>query len=69
MKKAVTKNRRITIKELSDDFRISFAFSSANLTEDSNMRRVPAKFVPSLLTDERKEKRRLEAARDLFGRA
>ena len=47
-------DRRLTIREISDEMNISFGSCQAILTEDLGMRRVAAKFVPRLLKDDQK---------------
>lgn len=58
-------NRRLTIMELSNEFQISFESVQTILTTDLDMRRVAAKFVPKLLSDEQKENRK-QIATDLL---
>ena len=53
----VRENRRITIRELSEERSISFGSVQAILTEDLGMRRVSAKFVPKLLSADQKDNR------------
>ncbi|BFZ21096.1 hypothetical protein BsWGS_24135 [Bradybaena similaris] len=53
----VRENRRITIRELSEEHSISFGSVQAILTEDLGMRRVSAKFVPKLLSADQKDNR------------
>ena len=48
-------NRRLTIREISEDLNISYGSVQNILTTDSNMRRVSAKFVPCVLTVEQKQ--------------
>ncbi|BFZ13051.1 hypothetical protein BsWGS_16090 [Bradybaena similaris] len=61
----VRENRRITIRELSEEHSISFGSVQAILTEDLGMRRVSAKFVPKLLSADQKDNR-VSAAADLI---
>ena len=61
-------NRRLTVREISDDCRISVGSCDAILTEDLHMKRVRAKFVPRLLTDDQREQRQT-IAHDLFERS
>jgi hypothetical protein len=51
--------------ELSKEFQISFGSVQTILTTDLDMRRVAAKFVPKLLSDEQKENRK-KIATDLL---
>jgi AraC-like DNA-binding protein len=62
---AMLDNRRITIRELSDEMGLSFGLIQSILTEDLGMKYVSAKFVPKLLTVGQKETR-LAVARDLL---
>ncbi|VVC38893.1 Transposase, type 1 [Cinara cedri] len=62
---AIRGNRRLTIMELSNEFQISFGSIQTILTTDLDMRRVAAKFVPKLLSDEQKENRK-QIATDLL---
>jgi len=58
-------NRRLTVREIADDSGISVGSCDTILTEDLHMKRVSAKFVPRLLTDEQREQRQT-IARDLL---
>ena len=58
----VRENRRITIRELSEEHSISFGSVQAILTEDLGMRRVSAKFVPKLLSADRRRRPDLHAS-------
>ena len=49
----IRSNRRLTIREISEDLNISYG-SVQNILTDLNMRRVGAKFIPHVLTVERK---------------
>jgi len=51
----IRSNRRMTIKEISEDMNISYGSVQNILTTDLNMRRVSAKFVPCVLTVEQKQ--------------
>lgn len=53
----VRANRRITIRELAEELNISYGSVQSILTDNLHMRRVSAKFVPRLLTDEQKANR------------
>jgi len=61
----VRNNRRLTVREMTG---ISVGSCDAILTEDLHMKRVRAKFVPRLLTDDHREQRQT-IARDLFERS
>jgi len=61
-------NRRLTVREITDDCGISVGSCDAILTDDLHMKRVCAKFVPRLLTDDQREQRQT-IARDLFERS
>jgi transposase/AraC-like DNA-binding protein len=65
VRSAVRENRRITVRELSEDLHVSYGSVQSILTEDLGMRRVSAKFVPKLLSADEKENR-LSAAQDLL---
>lgn len=65
VRQLVKEDRRLTVRELSDDLGISIGSCHMILTEDLGMRRVAAKFVPRLLTADQKEAR-LAAATDLL---
>ena len=54
----VHSNRRLTVREMSVDCDISFGSCQNILTEHLGMRRIAAKFVPRLLTQEQKDNRR-----------
>jgi len=51
----IRENRRLTIRELSVEVGVSYGTCQAILTQDLNMRRVAAKFVPRILTTKLKE--------------
>jgi len=61
----VLDNWRITIRELSDEFLLSFSSVQMILTEDLGMKHVLAKFVPKLPKVKQKETC-LAVARDLL---
>ena len=61
----VIEDRRLTVREISDDLDISIGSCHSILTQDLGMRRVAAKFVPRLLTDDQKQAR-LSACTDLL---
>jgi len=64
----VRNDRRLTVREIADECGISVGSCDAILTEDLQMKRVRAKFVPRLLTDDQREQRQT-IARDLFERS
>ena len=45
-------NRRLTVREVADEVGISIGFCHQIFTEKFQMRRVSAKFMPRLLTDD-----------------
>ena len=61
----VMQDRRITVRELTDEVGISIGSVHTILTADLGLRRVSAKFVPKLLTVEQKQLR-LEIAQDML---
>jgi hypothetical protein len=64
----IRENRRLTSREISDALTISFDSVQLVLTKNLNMRRVSAKFVPRLLSQEQKEFR-LSISLELHNRA
>jgi len=64
----VRNNRRLTVREIADVCRISVGSCDAILTDDLHMKRVCAKFVPRLLTDDQREQRQTIAG-DLLERS
>ena len=48
-------NRHLTVREVADEVGISIGSCHQIFTEKLQMRRVSAKFVPRLLTDDQKE--------------
>jgi len=56
-------NKRLRVREIADDCGISVSSWDAILTDDLHMKRVRAKFVTLLLTDDQREQR------DLFQRS
>jgi len=61
----VRNNRKLTVRGIVDDCGISAGSCDAILTDDLHTKRVCAKFVPRLLTDDQREQRQT-IARDLF---
>jgi len=53
----IRSNRRLTIREISEDMNISYGSIKNTLTTDLNMRQVSAKFVPRVLMVEQKQQR------------
>ncbi|VVC35518.1 Hypothetical protein CINCED_3A017225 [Cinara cedri] len=66
--KKVRNDRRLTVRELANEAGISIGSCHKILTENLQMRRVAAKFVPRLLTSEQKENR-LTICQDLKTRS
>jgi len=60
-------NRRLTVQEIADDCGISMGSCDAILTDDLHMKRVCAKFVPRLQTDDQCEQHQTIAS-DLLER-
>jgi len=52
VRKIFRNNRRLTVRKVVDDCGISVGSCDAILTDDLHMKRVCAKFVPRLLTDD-----------------
>ncbi|KAJ4426259.1 hypothetical protein ANN_27071 [Periplaneta americana] len=65
IKRAIDEDRRKTIDEVSEETNLSWSTVQRILTEELHMRRVSAKFVPSLLTDDERENR-VRVCRDLM---
>ena len=65
VQRLVKEDRRLTVREISDDLNISIGSCHSILTQDLGMRRVAAKFVPRLLTDDQKQSR-LSGSSDLL---
>jgi len=68
VRKTIRNNRRLTVQEIADDCGISVGSCDAILTNNLHMKRVCAKFVPRLLTDDQREQRQT-IARDLLVRS
>jgi hypothetical protein len=64
----ILENRRLTIRENADEPNLSFGTFQTTLTQDLRMRRVSAKLVPRLLTQDQTE-HRATACRELLQRA
>lgn len=64
----VRSNRRLTVREIAEDCIISFGSCQEILTETLGMRRIAAKFVPRLLTQEQKD-HRITICQELLDRA
>ena len=64
----VRNNRRLTVREIADDCGISMGSCDAILNDNLHVKRVWAKFVPRLLTDDQREQRQT-IAHDLFERS
>ena len=61
-------NRHLTVREVANKVGISIGSCHQILTEELRMRRVSAKFVPRLLTDDQKENR-VEISEELLANA
>jgi histone-lysine N-methyltransferase SETMAR len=57
VRQAINEDRRKTIEQVSEETNVSWSSWQRILTEDLRMRRVSAKFVPRLLTEEQKDNR------------
>jgi len=68
VRRIVRNNRRLTVREIADDCGISVGSCDEILTDDIHMKRVCAKFVLRLLTDNQREQRQT-IVRDLFERS
>jgi len=64
----VRNNRRLTVREIAEDCGISVGSCDAILTDNLHMKRVCAKFVSRLLTDDQREQRQTIAG-DLLERS
>ena len=53
----IRRNRRLTVREVGDEVGISIGSCHQMFTDKLQIRRVSAKFVPRLLTDDQKENR------------
>ena len=65
VREEVLNDRRVTVREIAVEVEISTGSVHSILTEDLRMRRVSAKFVPKLLTEEQKELRK-EICKDML---
>ena len=61
-------NLRLTVREVADEVGISIGSCHQIFTEKLQMRRVCAKFVPRLLSDDQKENR-VEISQELLANA
>jgi hypothetical protein len=57
IRELVNEGHRRTIHELADTVRISYGVRQEIVTENLNMRRIAAKFVPRLLTNDQMQRR------------
>jgi histone-lysine N-methyltransferase SETMAR len=57
VRQAINEDRRKTIEQVSKEKNVSWSSCQRILTEDLRMRRLSAKFVPRLLTEEQKDSR------------
>jgi len=67
-RKIFRNKRRLTVREIAGDCGISVGSCDVILTDDLHLKRVCAKFVPRLLTDDQSEQRQT-IVRDLFERS
>ena len=65
VKKIVLANRRITVREVAEDLNISIGSCHSIFTNDLDMRRAAAKFVPKLLNFDQKQ-HRINIAKELL---
>ncbi|GFX02738.1 protein GVQW3 [Trichonephila clavipes] len=65
VKAVVRSDRRLTVREIAQECHISVGSCDETLRKDLNMRRVSAKFVPRLLTEDQ-QFQRLATSSDLF---
>ena len=65
VREKVLEDRRLTVQEIVTEVGISTGSVHSILTEDLNLRRVSAKFVPKLLTEQQKELRK-EISEDML---
>ncbi|GFS60207.1 protein GVQW3 [Trichonephila clavipes] len=65
VKAVVRSDRRLTVREIAQEYHISVGSCDEILRKDLNMRRVSAKFVPRLLTEDQ-QFQRLATSSDLF---
>jgi len=68
VREIIRADRRLTIREVAEKVRVAFGTCQKILTEDLQMSRVTAKFVPRLLTAEQKDDR-VSVCTDLHDRA
>ena len=68
VREIIRADRRLTIREVAEEVRVAFGTYQKMLSEDLQMRRVTAKFVPPLLTAEQKDDR-VSVCTDLRDRA
>lgn len=67
VREIIRNNRRLTIREMSEEVEISYGSCQYKLTNDLAMRRISVKFVPRILTDEQKPNR-IAISQELFER-
>ena len=65
VREKVLEDRRLTVREIAAEMGISTGSVHSILTEDLNLRRMSAKFVPKLLTEQQKELRK-EISEDML---
>ena len=64
----VHSDHRLTIREMSHELNLSFYAFQSILTKDLTIRRVSAKFIPKLLSDEQKQ-HRLQVAQEMINQS
>jgi hypothetical protein len=57
VREVIRSNRRLTVREVAEEVRISKTVCHEILTENLGMHHIAAKFVPRLLTDDQKQNR------------
>ena len=67
VREIIRADRRLTIREVAEEVRITFGMCQKILTEDLRMKRVTAKFVPRLITEQKDH--RMSICTDLRDRA
>ena len=68
MRSVIRENRRLTVREVSEEVGICKSSCHTILTDKLKMHRVAAKFVPRLLTEEQKQNR-VTVSQDLLDRS
>ena len=68
VREVIRSNRRLTVREVSEEVSISKTACHEILTENLGMHRIAAKFVPRLLTEDQKQNR-VDVSQELLDRA